>query len=240
MNMNKIFLALRSFSFMVCFYIFSTVFFTVGLLSVLMPFYKRYAFISLWCQGVMWLLKILCGLNYEVRGLENLPKTPAIIFSNHQSTWETIAFLLIFPPQCWVLKQELLRIPLFGWYVALLEPIAIDRKKRKNAMSQVVALGKARLHTGRWVVVFPEGTRVAPHERIPYKKGGAVLAAKSGYPVVPVAHNAGCFWPRKGFLKYPGTVILVIGPPIDSTNHSANDINTAAQRWIEETKASLL
>lgn len=237
--MNKLSLALRSFAFMVCFYVFSIVFFTVCLFTFPLPFYKRYAFISSWCQGVMWLLKRLCSLNYEVRGLDHLPEAPAIIFSNHQSTWETIAFLLIFPPQCWVLKRELLRIPLFGWSVALLDPIAINRKKRKNAMSQVVELGKARLDTGRWVVIFPEGTRVAPHEKIPYKKGGAVLAANSGYPVVPVAHNAGYFWPRKGFLKYPGTVTLVIGPLISSTNQSANDINAAAEKWIEDTKATL-
>ena len=187
----------------------------------------------------MWLLKKICRLNYVVQGLNHLPKTPAIIFSNHQSTWETIAFLLIFPPQSWVLKHELLKIPLFGWCAALLEPIAINRKKRKSAMSQVIELGKKRLEAGRWVVIFPEGTRVNPRENVPYKKGGAVLAAKSGYPVVPVAHNAGHFWPRKGFLKYPGTITLIIGTPIETNHQSANTINTMAQKWIEETKTNL-
>lgn len=224
---------------MVCFYIFSIFFFTVGLLTFPLPFYKRYHFISLWCHATMWLLKKICQLNYEVTGIEHLPKTPAIIFSNHQSTWETIAFLIIFPPQSWVLKHELLRIPFFGWCLALLEPIAINRKKRKNAISQVVELGKARLQAGRWIVIFPEGTRVSIHEKIPYKKGGALLAAKSGYPIVPVAHNAGYFWPRKGFMKYPGTIKLVIGSPIETNKVSANTINDLAQTWIEKTKIKL-
>ncbi|MHA7840781.1 MAG: lysophospholipid acyltransferase family protein [Gammaproteobacteria bacterium] len=237
--MNRLLLILRSFIFMVCFYIFSIFFFTIALLTFPLPFHKRYVFISLWCHGVMWLLKKICRLNYVVQGLNHLPKTPAIIFSNHQSTWETIAFLLIFPPQSWVLKHELLKIPLFGWCAALLEPIAINRKKRKSAMSQVIELGKKRLEAGRWVVIFPEGTRVNPRENVPYKKGGAVLAAKSGYPVVPVAHNAGHFWPRKGFLKYPGTITLIIGTPIETNHQSANTINTMAQKWIEETKTNL-
>ncbi len=163
----------------------------------------------------MFLLKHLCGLDYRVEGREHLPGGAAIILSKHQSAWETIAFQEIFPPQTWVLKRELMWIPLFGWALALLRPIAIDRSAGRKAIEQVIEQGRERLQSGIWVVVFPEGTRVAPGTRKRYGMGGAVLAAETGYPVVPVAHNAGSFWPRRGFLKRPGTVRVVIGPVID-------------------------
>lgn len=238
--MHKFILTLRSLCFVVAFYTFSTVFFSFGVLTFPFPFAKRYAFISLWSHGVLWLAKIICQLRYEIQGSHHLPSSPAIIFSNHQSTWETIAFLALFPPQTWVLKHELLRIPLFGWCLALLEPIPINRNKRKSAINQVVELGTARLKAGRWVIVFPEGTRTNPAEVVPYKKGGAILASKNtDYPIVPVAHNAGYFWPRKGLLKYPGTITVRIGPAINTQGRSTNEINQLVEQWIEQTKRQL-
>jgi 1-acyl-sn-glycerol-3-phosphate acyltransferase len=162
-----------------------------------------------------------------------------VILAKHQSAWETIAFQQIFPPQTWVLKRELLWIPLFGWALALLRPIAIDRGAGRVAIEQVIEQGRERLQSGIWVVVFPEGTRVAPGTRRRYGIGGAALAAASGYPVVPVAHNAGSFWPRRGFRKRPGMIRVVIGPVIDSHGKTAEEIRRQAEEWIENTMAGL-
>ena len=209
------------------------------LLTVVLPFAIRYRLISAWAQFQLIVLKHLCRLDYRVEGREHLPGGAAIILSKHQSAWETIAFQEIFPPQTWVLKRELLWIPLFGWALALLRPIAIDRGAGRVAIEQVIEQGRERLQSGIWVVVFPEGTRVAPGTRRRYGIGGAALAAESGYPVVPVAHNAGSFWPRRGFLKRPGTIRLVIGPVIDSHGKTAEEIRRQAEDWIENTMAGL-
>ena len=209
------------------------------LLTVVLPFAIRYRLISAWAQFQLIVLKHLCRLDYRVEGCEHLPGGAAIILSKHQSAWETIAFQEIFPPQTWVLKRELLWIPLFGWALALLRPIAIDRGAGRVAIEQVIEQGRERLQSGIWVVVFPEGTRVAPGTRRRYGIGGAALAAASGYPVVPVAHNAGSFWPRRGFLKRPGTIRLVIGPVIDSHGKTAEEIRRQAEDWIENTMAGL-
>jgi 1-acyl-sn-glycerol-3-phosphate acyltransferase len=187
----------------------------------------------------MFLLKHICGLDYRVDGLEHLPAGAAVILAKHQSAWETIAFQQIFPPQTGVLKRELLWIPLFGWALALLRPIAIDRGAGRVAIEQVIEQGRERLQSGIWVVVFPEGTRVASGTRRRYGIGGAALAAASGYPVVPVAHNAGFFWPRRGFLKRPGTIRVVIGPVIDPRGKTAEEIRRQAEEWIENTMARL-
>jgi 1-acyl-sn-glycerol-3-phosphate acyltransferase len=205
----------------------------VSLLTFPLPFYARYRFMCGWARMQMWLLRWLCGMKYRVEGRGHLPKGAAIILSKHQSTWETIAFQAIFPPQTWVLKRELMWIPFFGWALALLKPIAIDRGAGRRAVEQVAVQGTARLKEGIWVVVFPEGTRVAPGQRRRYGIGGAALAAASGYPVVPVAHNAGSFWPRRGFLKRPGTVQVVIGPVIEADGKSPEQILRAAEHWIE-------
>ncbi len=166
-------------------------------------------------------------------GLENLPNTPSVILSKHQSAWETIAFQTIFPPQAWVLKRELLWIPFFGWGLAATRPIAIDRSQGVRALDSVVKQGIQRIEEGRWVVVFPEGTRTAPGEKGRYNPGGAMLASKAQVPVVPVAHNAGEFWPRRGFIKKPGTITVSIGPPIETKGRKAKQINAEAEAWTE-------
>jgi len=211
------------------------VFAPLALLTFPLPYRMRYRFITQWSRFNLWWLKRTCRLHYCVTGRDRIPASNAIILCKHQSAWETIALARIFPPQVWVIKRELLWIPFFGWGLAMLEPIAIDRKGGRRAVRQLVEAGCKRLALGRWVVVFPEGTRVAPGHRRRYGIGGGVLAAHSGYPVVPVAHNAGEFWPRRGFLKYPGTIQVVIGPPISSGGRSPEQITAAAEAWIEAT-----
>lgn len=204
-----------------------------------LPPITRYRFISQWSRFNLWALRTLCGLSYTVEGAEHLPDGPAIALVKHQSTWETLALQEILPPQVWVLKRELLLLPLFGWGLALTQPIAINRRAGKRALEQVVEQGTQRLQTGRWVVIFPEGTRIPPHQHGRFGLGGAVLAAASGYPVVPIAHNAGSFWPRRGFIKRPGVITVVIGPTIATKGRAAADIHAEVEQWIKNTMARI-
>jgi 1-acyl-sn-glycerol-3-phosphate acyltransferase len=211
----------------------------LALASSVLPRMARYRVISGWSRFVVFLARMILGIRWQVEGRENLPKRPAVILAKHQSAWETMAFQLIFPPQVHVLKRELLWIPFFGWGLALMSPIAIDRRRGPAALRAIARLGAQRLAQGFWVVVFPEGTRVAPGERRAYHLGGAWLAAASGAPVVPVAHNAGLVWPRNAFVKRPGTVTVRIGPPIESAQRDAKTINHLAEAWIEEQQKAL-
>jgi 1-acyl-sn-glycerol-3-phosphate acyltransferase len=172
-----------------------------------------------------------------VRGQENIPSENGVILCKHQSAWETIALQAIFPPLVFILKRELLRIPIWGWAMAALEPIAINRKAKSAALKQVLNDGEARLKAGRWVVIFPEGTRIAPGQKGRYNASGGMLAHRAGCPVVPVAHNAGEFWGRNAFLKYPGMIQVRIGPAIDAGQFSASEINRQAEEWIESQMA---
>lgn len=193
----------------------------------------RYRIITTWSSSVIWLAKVICGVRYRVLGRENIPPTPSVVLSKHQSAWETMAFQVIFPPQAYVLKRELLRVPFFGWGLAMLPNIAIDRASGREALEQVTEIGKQRLQQGFWVIIYPEGTRVPVGEKKRFKQGGAVLACAGGAAVVPVAHNAGEFWPRNAFFKRPGEVVVSIGPVIDTTGLSAEEINARAEAWIE-------
>ena len=215
---------------------FSTIIFAPFCLIVFpFPFEWRYRFFSQWNRFNVWWLEITCRIRYEVVGRENIPASNAIVLCKHQSAWETIALPLCLPPLAFVIKRELLWIPFFGWGLALLEPIAIDRMARRRAINQLLVQGRERLEAGRWVVVFPEGTRVAVGSKRTYALGGALLAERTGYPVTPVAHNAGEYWPRRQFLKRPGTITLTFGPVIESTGKSAAEINALAESWIEMT-----
>jgi len=211
----------------------------LALASAPLPRLLRYHIISGWSRLVVRLAQRILGIDWRVEGHENLPTRPAVILAKHQSAWETLAFQLIFPPQVHVLKRELLWIPFFGWGLALMSPIAIDRSRGVKALRNVARRGSERLEQGFWVVVFPEGTRVAPGERRAYQLGGAWLAAASGAPVVPVAHNAGLFWPRNAFLKRAGTVTIRIGPSIDPANRKPHEINALAEAWIENQKMEI-
>lgn len=210
-------------------------------LAWLLPLKYRYSVTLLWNRFNLWWLEVTCGVQYRVLGRENIPTSGAfIIMANHQSTWETFALPCIFPQQLsWVLKQELLKIPFFGWGLRLLRPIAIDRSAGKAAVKQISQQGKALLQEGISIVIFPEGTRVSPEETVPFKIGGAILASHSGYPVIPVAHNAGKFWRRHSWIKYPGTITVSIGKPFDTQNLKADDINQQAQAWIAAEKAKM-
>lgn len=211
-----------------------------GLLTAPLPFKKRYKYLAIAPKVSIEALKLICGVNYKVENLGgSLPEDAAIVMSKHQSTWETFAFTFIFPPQVWVLKDSIMKIPFFGWGMALLNPIAIDRTAGTKALEQVVEQGRDRLDSGAWVVIFPEGTRVPVGTKRRYKTGGAYLAAQTGYPVIPVAHNAGLYWPKDSFLKYPGTVTVRIGAAIDTEGKSLQEINKEVENWIETQMAEL-
>lgn len=211
----------------------------IALATFALPRMVRYRIIAGWSRAVVLLARAILRIRWRVEGREHLPERPAIILAKHQSAWETLAFQLIFPPQVHVLKRELLWIPFFGWGLALMSPIAIDRSRGTAALRAMTRLGRERLAQGFWIVVFPEGTRVAPGERRRYQPGGAWLAAATGAPVVPVAHNAGRCWPRNAFLKRPGTVTVRIGPAIDPASRDAATINAMAEQWIEEQQKAL-
>jgi 1-acyl-sn-glycerol-3-phosphate acyltransferase len=205
----------------------------VIVLLFMAPYHWRYEIAKTWSRLNLWVAELACGIHYTVEGAEQIPDSACIIFSKHQSAWETLALQMVFPPQVWVLKRELIWVPMFGWALGLLEPIAIDRSAGRRAVQSIVEQGKQRLETGRWIVVFPEGTRVAPGVQRKWGVGGAVLAARSGRQVVPVAHNAGELWPRRGFLKRPGTIRVVVGPAIDTSGRTPDEINRLAREWMD-------
>ena len=193
----------------------------------------RYRTITLWNRSVVWLARVLCGIRYRVIGLENLPGIPAVVMAKHQSAWETIALPVLLPPMALVIKRELLWVPFFGWGMAMLSPIAINRAEGRAALKQIVAQGRDRLAQGFGVMIFPEGTRVAPGEVGRYGIGGAWLATHTGAPVVPVAHNAGEYWPKNSFLKRPGLITLSIGPVIQTQGLKPDALNEQVKTWIE-------
>jgi 1-acyl-sn-glycerol-3-phosphate acyltransferase len=205
--------------------------FTLACFSL--PPHRRYQVTYGWTRLMLFLLRVVCGLHYRVIGAENIPNQPSVILSKHQSAWETFALQQIFPPQVWVLKKELLRIPFFGWGLAMTSPIAIDRSSGKAALQQIVEQGKDRLRQNFWIVIFPEGTRISPGQTGKYHIGGAWLATHTGALVVPVAHNAGEFWGKNSFIKYPGMITVSIGKPIDPTGMEPGELNAQLRAWIE-------
>jgi len=198
-----------------------------------LPYRTQFAIARAWARILLWVLDRLCGLNYVVEGRERIPPGNHIVMSNHTSAWETVAQFLIFPPQVWVLKRELLWIPFVGWGLKLLRPIAINRGEGHRAVNQVVEQGKSRLADGLWIIIFPEGTRVVAGETRKFGVGGALLAIAAGKSVVPLAHNAGAFWARRGFLKKPGTIRVVIGAPIESAGKNPRVLNQEVKEAIE-------
>jgi 1-acyl-sn-glycerol-3-phosphate acyltransferase len=205
----------------------------IALLIFPLPPITRYRIISGWARSMLVWLRLTCGLKYRILGTENIPQTPVVILSKHQSAWETLAFQAIFPPVCWVMKRELLRIPFFGWGLAMTSPVAIDRAAGREALKQLIEQGKQRLLQGFNVVVFPEGTRVKPGTKGRYNVGGASLAVHADAPVVPVAHNAGEFWKKNSFLKRPGTITVSIGPAIPSVGKKSSKLSQEVENWIE-------
>lgn len=202
-------------------------------LAMIFPMRTRYAIIAAWRVGFMTLSQYVLGIRYRVIGRENMPDQPSVILSKHQSAWETVGLQEIFPPLVFVLKKSLLGIPFFGWGLAAMKMISIDRLAGKDALRQVVDQGRDRLDAGFWVVIFPEGTRVAPGQKRRYKPGGVHLAVQTGAKVVPVAHDAGEVWGKNAFLKSPGLITVSIGPAVDPAGKTEAEINTLVEAWIE-------
>lgn len=209
------------------------IFAVISLLTFAFKPIVRYRIITAWSHLVVGMAWVICGVRYRVIGRDNLPASPAIVLSKHQSAWETLAYQIILPPQVWVLKRELLRVPFFGWGLAMMSPIAIDRGSATRALKQTLEQGRSRLADGWWIVIFPEGTRTIPGKRGRYHLGGAWLACKTETPIVPIAHNAGSVWGRNAFIKYPGTITVSIGPVIQPAGMDPNAVNRKAEDWIE-------
>ena len=206
----------------------------IGLFLVFSSYKIRQKFLSQWAIFCIWWLKITLNIKTKVVGRENVLKSPCIIVSNHQSTWETLAFQTIFPAHTWVLKRELLWLPVFGWSLALLNPIIINRGDKLNAIKKVIKQGSDRLNNGISIVIYPEGTR-QPYKKLgSYQNGGSAIAKKTGYSIVPVFHNAGKLWPKGSFIKKPGEITLVIGKAITQSNLKPSEITEQIREWTLE------
>jgi 1-acyl-sn-glycerol-3-phosphate acyltransferase len=227
-------LFIRSLLFAVIMFIATVVWAFVCFAVAPLPYTKRYYVTSRWNEFIIWLAKVLCGIRYQIKGYENLPDRPVILLSKHQSAWETIFLLCKMPrPLVFVLKKELIYIPLFGWALALLRMIAIDRKNGKDAFAQVAKQGARRLKDGQWIIMFPEGTRIPVGQAGKYKGGGARLAVETHTEVVPIALNAGECWPKNSFIKKPGLVTVSIGKPISSRGLTPTELMQQVENWIE-------
>src|SRR5262245_55530654 len=226
-------IAFRSVLFLVILIAFTPFYWAIVMLSGPFSRLTRYRVITAWPWIAMGLVRHLLRIDHVVLGRDHIPREPCIILSKHQSAWETIAYTSIFPPHVYVIKRELLWIPFLGWGLALMSPIAIDRADRKRAMQRLNEQGAERFQQGFSIMVYPEGTRIAVGRRGVYKLGGAVIAVNTGARVMPVAHNAGLVWPRNSFLKHPGKVTVVIGPPIDTDGLTAEGLMRRVEEWIE-------
>ncbi len=224
----------RSLAFWIVFPVTLVIFATLLLFTVFFSLETRWRLLQVWVNFILWWLKVTCKLTHEVQGNEHITPEAGIVYSKHQSTWETIALQQIFPVQVWVAKRELMWLPFFGWGLAMMKCIHIKRGSGRAAVKQLVTQGRARLNEGIWVVIFPEGTRIPAGQRGRYRIGGAVLAEQTGYPIVPVAHNAGEYWPRRSFIKWPGVIQVRIGAPIDPAGKTAQQLLTEASDWIED------
>jgi 1-acyl-sn-glycerol-3-phosphate acyltransferase len=234
MSLRTAFLFLRSLLFTVVMTVATVVWACVCFLAAPFPYRTRFWVTSRWNVFVIWCARVICGIRYQVRGYENLPEEPAILLSKHQSAWETIFMLHNMKrPLVYVFKKEILYIPFFGWGMALLRMIPIDRSKGKNAFAQVVRHGKKRLAEGMSIIMFPEGTRIPVGQQGKYKSGGTRLAIDTGARVVPIAHNSGECWPKNSFIKRPGLITVSIGKPISPENHTPDSLMQEVENWIE-------
>lgn len=214
---------------------------TAPLLSLLFcaPLSVRIGLIRIWINLSLFFLRCFCGMKYQVEGLENIPHQGFIVMSKHSSTWETIALQKFFDPMVWVVKRELTWIPFFGWGLIAMDAIALNRGTGRKAINQLIEESKRRMDQGRIVMLFPEGTRVLPLQHKPFKIGGAIISQRTGYQVLPIAHNAGEYWPRHSWIKWPGTIRIVIGKPIDPAGKSPEEIIGEVSSWITTTCAQI-
>ena len=233
---NNLLLYLRSSLLLISVLIGTIIIGLLMLIVALLPFSLQYKLAAVWGKYVLFMTSAICDLSYQVSGLEHITKEQnAVVLCKHQSAWETIALMALLPPQSVLLKKSLLWIPFWGWAMATLKPIAINRSAPKEALSQLLKQGAQRLKEGFWVVIFPEGTRTAPGEERKFSASGSLLAQRTGFPVIPIAHNAGEFWSRNSFIKYPGVIQLKIGAPISVEGRKSKEINAEAETWIKNT-----
>jgi 1-acyl-sn-glycerol-3-phosphate acyltransferase len=225
--------ALRSLLFLVCGMVVTPFYGVAVTVLGLFSFIAAFHAAAQWARLILWLARVCCGIRQEVRGMEHVPDFPVVIMAKHQSAWETLFMEANLPPQCWIIKRELLWLPFVGWGLWGVKSIAIDRSSGHSAREQIVAIGRKRLAEGICVSIFPEGTRVAVGKRGRYGIGGAVLATRTGTPILPIAHNAGEFWGRYAFRKHAGTVKVVIGPPIATEGRNPISVNRELEAWIE-------
>jgi len=231
---HKVNLLLRSVFFNLIMVVFTPIWACICFLSAPLPYTKRYYVTSRWNVFIIWLAKVVCGIRYQIKGAENLPDAPVILMCKHQSAWETIFLLCKLPrPLVFVFKKELLYVPFFGWALALLRMIPIDRKQGVRAFRQVIIEGKKRLADGQWIIFFPEGTRITVGEKGEYKGGGTRLAIATDTLIVPIALNAGECWPKNSFIKQPGLVTVSIGPPISPKGQTHAAMMHQIENWIE-------
>jgi 1-acyl-sn-glycerol-3-phosphate acyltransferase len=227
-------LFLRSLLYFLGSLIVSIILVAIALILFFLPFKFRYAILSKWSMFCLWWLAFTLDIKLQVIGKENIPCKPCVIVSNHQSTWETLGFQQIFPAQTWVLKQTLLWIPIFGWGLALLKPIVINRGEKLKALKTIIKQGEARLKEGIFVVIFPEGTRQAYKKLGKYKNGAIAIAKKASCDVIPVYHNAGAVWPKGSFIKHPGIITVIIGKPINIKEKSTKELTQNIKHWTQK------
>lgn len=239
--MNKLILALRA----IVFYLgYSTAICLFSLLGItvgyLMPYKARQTLLTTANHfAVLW-LRVCCRVKLDIRGIDTLPtNSPFVALSKHQSSFETLYLQRKLRPVSTILKKELLAIPVFGWGLAATRPIAIDRSNPKQALREVLIQGMERLGQGNNVIVYPEGTRIDYGKQGSYSRSGAALAIDAGVPIVPVAHNAGKFWPAHKLVKYPGTITLVFGAPIPTQGRKSKELIAEIETWIEENVTKL-
>lgn len=213
-------------------------YFFLSMIFMWLPYNRLYNILVQWSYITIWLAKVICGLKYELSGKENIPKNAVIVMSNHQTMWDTIIMQVIIPPQTWILKKELLSIPFFGWLLRTLKPIAIDRKK-SSSIKQLISQGIKRLKEDVFIIMFPEGTRVPVNKTKPFTRSGAALAIAANSSILPIAHNAGEFWPKGLWIKKPGTIKIVIGPLITINDKNAKEITQEVENWINAKRKEL-
>jgi len=229
-------LTLRSLIFNILFW-FNT-FFLSAVIVILRPLGLKPAYIvgRSWSRINLFLLKSICGITYEVQFKGEKPEGPVVYMAKHQSAWETVAFPTFLPPFMWVLKKELMYIPIFGWCLKALDHIGIDRKAGSSAIKQINREGKKLLESGYSLVIFPEGTRIDPGKMGTFNPGGVGLAINNGVPIVPVTHNAGSLWRKNAFTKRPGKITVIIDGAIETKGISPSErkmLNEKVRKVIE-------
>jgi 1-acyl-sn-glycerol-3-phosphate acyltransferase len=236
---------LRSLAFNIVFYVNLIFFLVVGFWCFFIPRRAAIRALQLWAATSLWWLKVLVGIDLEVRGRRHIPKGAAIVAGKHQSTWETFAVLPLVDDPAMVLKRELIYIPLFGWFIFKFKMIAVERDAGASALKKMIAAAKQAVAEGRQILVFPEGTRRAPGAPPDYKPGAAALYLNLKVPCVPMALNSGIFWPRRKFIKHPGTIVVEflapIPPGLDRKDFQArlqSAIETATARLVEEARSN--